>query len=177
MNRVPDKSPASILVIDDDPDILVAARMLLKQHFERVVTEANPTLLPRLLEQDSFGAILLDMNFAIGEDSGREGLFWLNKILQINPQAVVVLMTAYGDLDTAVSAVRQGATDFVLKPWDNQKLLGTMNAAVQLSNSRREVNELRTRQQELVEGLGPAGGDHHRRRFFPKFYHSGHITQ
>jgi DNA-binding NtrC family response regulator len=159
MNQVPQKAPASILVIDDDPDILVAARMLLKQHFERVVTEANPTLLPRLLEQESFGAILLDMNFEIGEDSGREGLFWLNKILEINPQAVIILMTAYGDLDTAVSAVRQGATDFVLKPWDNQKLLGTMNAAVQLSSSRQEVDELRTRQQELVEGLGPAGGE------------------
>lgn len=150
---------ARILVVDDDPDVLVAARLLLKRHFGEVLAEPDPEKLPGLIETERFDAILLDMNFTTGADSGGEGLQWLGRILEIDPQAVVVLMTAYGDVDTAVLTIKQGASDFVLKPWENQKLVATVNAAVQLSISRREVRRLESRQRALVQGMEPTSSE------------------
>jgi DNA-binding NtrC family response regulator len=149
---------ARILVVDDDPDVLVAAQLLLKRHFAEVMAEADPDRLPGLIAAERFDAILLDMNFTAGADSGGEGLRWLGRILELDGQAAVVLMTAYGDVDTAVRTIKQGACDFVLKPWENQKLVATVHAAVQLSQSRREVRRLETRQRALVQGMEPAAG-------------------
>ena len=143
-----------ILVVDDDTGVLTAARLLLKRHFAVVQTESNPERLPELLKA-GFDVVLLDMNFARGADSGAEGLHWLERIITIDPGIVVVLMTAYGDVSTAVQAIKAGATDFVLKPWQNEKLVATVTAGLRLRDSRDEVARLRTRERELV---GAASG-------------------
>jgi two-component system, NtrC family, response regulator HydG len=119
----------SILIIDDDPDVLGALEVLLEDDFTTIVAERSPNRLDSLLSR-SFNAILLDMNFSAGINSGNEGLFWLNRILKSNPAAVVIMMTAYGKIDLAVEAIKRGAKDFVLKPWDNEKLLATVRAAI-----------------------------------------------
>lgn len=146
---------ASILIVDDDEDVLLAARLLLQQHYRSVRTESNPAQLPAVLDRASFDVILLDMNFAEGRSHGDEGFHWLRYVRQRDPDAVVILITAYGDVELAVRAIKQGATDFVLKPWQNEKLLATVSSAVALRASRREVEHLRTRQGVLNEDLSP----------------------
>ena len=138
-----------ILIVDDDEDVLLAARMLLKQQGYLVHTEMDPHTIPQLLREHSFDALFLDMNFTQEALSGREGFYWLGQILELDPTAVVVLITAYGDVEMAVRAIKEGATDFVLKPWQNEKLLATVSSAVQLRRTRREAASLRTRQQQL----------------------------
>ncbi|MFT4033649.1 MAG: sigma-54 dependent transcriptional regulator [Siphonobacter sp.] len=137
-------TPARILVVDDNEDLLKAARLLLKQHFTRVDTEKNPENLPSLLRQEGYDVIMLDMNFTQDVTSGTEGFFWLDKILQIDPAAIVLLITAYGDVEMAVRAVKAGATDFILKPWNNEKLLATLLAALSLRKSKLEVEKLKS---------------------------------
>jgi DNA-binding NtrC family response regulator len=144
-----------ILVVDDDSGVLIAARLLLKRHFAVVQTESDPNKLPDLIAA-GFDVVLLDMNFARGADSGAEGLAWLRRILEIDPGLVVVLMTAYGDVSTAVNAIKSGATDFVLKPWQNEKLIATVTAGLTLRDSRDEVARLRTRERELVDAASGA---------------------
>ncbi len=145
--------PGSLLVVDDDDGVLLAARLFLKQHFARVETTADPEALPALLAEKRFDVILLDMNFRQDMTSGEEGFAWLGRILEIDPQAVVILMTAYADLDMAVRAIKEGAIDFVGKPWRNEKLLATVSAALTLSRSRREAASLRSRQRQLAADL------------------------
>ena len=152
--RVTDRA-GRILIVDDDADVLTAARLLLKRHFALVQTDTRPENLPSHLEKGPWDVILLDMNFAIGADSGGEGLKWLASILVRDPAAVVVLMTAYGDEATAVEAIKQGATDFVLKPWQNERLVATITAAARLRDSRTEVVRLRSRQRELQSLSAP----------------------
>ena len=143
------KSFDKILIVDDDRDVLVAAQLLLKQYAERVDTEADPNRIPGLLQNDTYDVILLDMNFAQDATSGKEGFHWLSRILEIDASAVVILITAYGGVETAVQAIKEGATDFVLKPWQNEKLLATLSAAVRLRRSRLEVNQLRAEQEQI----------------------------
>ncbi len=150
MESTAQHKPANILIVDDDQDVLLAARLLLKTHFGRIHCVSDPEQLSELLESDRWDVVLLDMNFSPGKNTGTEGMALMEAILQRNPKAVVVLMTAYGDVDTAVNAIRQGATDFVLKPWQNEKMLATMIAAARLAESRGEVSLLRSRQQEMV---------------------------
>ena len=147
------KKFAKILVIDDDEDILLAARLFLKKHFVLVNTIKTPKEIPAQLLNESYDVILLDMNFARGASSGNEGFLWLNKILELDPAAVVVLVTAYGDVQLAVKAIKEGASDFVLKPWQNEKLLATLSAAMNLRESRVEVDRLRSKQQQLNADL------------------------
>ncbi|RQW07644.1 response regulator, partial [candidate division KSB1 bacterium] len=116
------KRMAKILIVDDNKDILVAARLLLKQAGYIVHTEETPNSIPLLLENESYHVVLLDMNFTKDLTSGSEGFHWLERILEIDPSIVVILMTAYGDVDTAVKAMKGGATDFITKPWQNEKL-------------------------------------------------------
>jgi len=137
--------------VDDDPDVLIAARLLLKKEFHLVQTETDPSRLPDLLADNSWDVVLLDMNFSPGTNTGQEGMKWLRTILNLDPDAVVIMMTAYGDVETAVTAIRQGATDFVLKPWQNEKMLATMTSASKLADSRTEIDRLRSRQQEIVQ--------------------------
>ncbi|UCE21257.1 MAG: sigma-54-dependent Fis family transcriptional regulator [Candidatus Aminicenantes bacterium] len=148
-----DKKTGKILVVDDDEDILQAARLLLKKHVAQVVTEKNQKSIPSLMKNEAFDVILLDMNFAKGATSGKEGFSWLSKILEIDPSVVVVLITAFGDVEMAVRAIKEGATDFVLKPWQNEKLIATVSTAIRLRQSRTEAANLRSRQKQLSEDL------------------------
>jgi two-component system response regulator HydG len=133
---------ATILVVDDDPDVLMAARMLLQQHFDRVLSTENPEEIETIMASTPVDVFLVDMNFAIGRNTGAEGLQWLGQILLLDPDAVVVLMTAFGDLNVAVRAMREGAADFVLKPWQNDKLVATLSVAAKLRQTRARVNAL-----------------------------------
>ncbi|MFQ5639020.1 MAG: sigma-54-dependent transcriptional regulator [bacterium] len=142
-----------ILIVDDDEDVLLAARLFLKKHFQMIHTEKDPSALPALLKNQSYDVILLDMNFAKGASSGKEGFHWLNKILEIDHAAVVVMITAYGDVQLAVRAIKEGAMDFVLKPWQNEKLLATLSAAMNLRKSKVEVDNLRSHQRQLKAAL------------------------
>lgn len=147
------KKIGKILIVDDNEDILLAAHLLLKQHFSLVHTEKNPDKIPSLLENESYDVILLDMNFAQDATSGVEGFYWLDIIQEIDPSAVVVLITAFGDVEMAIKAIKRGATDFVLKPWNNEKLLATLSSAMNLRKSRLEVDRLRSRQKQLSADL------------------------
>jgi DNA-binding NtrC family response regulator len=141
---------ARILVVDDNEDILHAARLLLKRHFTGVQTLSDPAQLASLVRRKVFDVLLLDMNFAPGADSGAEGLARLSEVLAIDPQAVVVLVTAHGDVDIAVEAMKRGAADFVAKPWENERLVATLMAALNLRRSRLEAAELRQRNRGLA---------------------------
>ncbi len=145
------KLQATILIVDDDPDILTAGKLLLKRQFEHIVTCNEPSEIPKLMARFRFDAILLDMNFGPGESSGQQGFSWLEKILQIDPQAVVIMITAHGGVNVAVEAMKLGATDFVAKPWQNEKLIATISSAVQLSQSRAETRELKTTNKALIK--------------------------
>jgi DNA-binding NtrC family response regulator len=144
---------ARILIIDDDRDVLETARMFLKQEFSNVYIEDNPGNIPNHLKTGDVDVILLDMNFRKGVNDGEEGFHWLDQILKIDPQAVVILITAYGEVDLAVKAMKNGAVDFVLKPWKNQKLLGTILSALQLRQSRKEVQKLKVAQEKLSDDI------------------------
>ncbi|MES2456170.1 MAG: sigma-54 dependent transcriptional regulator [Bacteroidota bacterium] len=133
---------ATVLVIDDDDDILLSARLFLKQHFSQVVTCKSPKEINVLLSRNEVDIILLDMNYQKGASDGREGLYWLEHILSIDKDYVVILMTAYGNVELAVQAIKKGATDFILKPWENEKLFATLSAASRLRQSNKKVKKL-----------------------------------
>ena len=138
-----------ILIVDDNKSVLSALELLLQPLCLEVVTSANPNRIPALLEATYFDVVLLDMNFSAGINTGNEGLYWLKRILEYDPNKSVIMITAYGDVELAVRAVKEGAVDFVLKPWENSKLLATVNAAVQLRNSRKEVKSLKEKEKNL----------------------------
>lgn len=150
---------ARILVVDDDEDILVAAKLLLRRHFGHVDTTSKPIQIPKLLEKHDYNAILLDMNFAVGEASGKEGLHWLGQIKELDPNVAVVLITAYSDIETAVDAMKQGAYDFVSKPWQNERLVATVTAAVSLQKSRAETELLKGQTKELAASVNATSQD------------------
>lgn len=143
----------NILIIDDDRDVLETAKMFLKQEFTHVQIEEFPEKIPACLKARDYDVILLDMNFKKGVNDGEEGLHWLQQILKADPQAVVILITAYGEVDLAVKAMKNGAVDFVLKPWKNQKLLGTILSALQLRRSKKEIEQLKVTQEKLSETI------------------------
>ena len=132
----------SILVVDDNAEILIATKMLLKQHYKRVVTLDNPHNISDAMEKEYFSLILLDMNFTRESTSGAEGFYWLKQIKAIDEDAVVVLFTAFGDMSMAVDAIKQGASDFVLKPWQNEKLFATVANCIDLSAQRQKSKKL-----------------------------------
>jgi DNA-binding NtrC family response regulator len=138
-----------ILIVDDNEDLLKAAKMYLKRHFQQVGIEKNPEAIPALMANEEYDIILLDMNFTKDVNSGHEGYYWLERILAIDPAAVVVLITAYGDVQMAVKAIKAGATDFVLKPWENEKLLATLYSAMRLKETRNQMETLKVHYQEV----------------------------
>ncbi len=142
---------APLLIVDDDDDILTAGRLLLKRHYAQVDVSSDPTRIPELMADTRYQVILLDMNFGPGESSGEQGFRWLKQILQIDADAVVVLITAHGGVELAVEAMKQGATDFVAKPWQNEKLLATISSAVKLRRSRSEAGRLKTANKALAQ--------------------------
>ena len=147
------KKNTKVLIVDDNEDILVAAKLLLKPYASVIETEKNPNQLPELLSKNSYDVIFLDMNFTQDMTSGKEGFYWLNQILKIDPTIIVIMITAYGDIEMAVKAVKEGATDFILKPWQNEKLLATFSAAIKLRESKLEINNLRSQQKYLSDDL------------------------
>lgn len=122
---------ASILVVDDDTDVLIAFRLLLKPHVAGVTTEKVPDRLPGLLAKEHFDLIILDMNFNSSVHSGNEGIFWLNKIKALCPNTCVVLITAYGEIDLAIRSLKEGADDFIVKPWENEKVLESLTSILE----------------------------------------------
>src|SRR5258708_11365561 len=138
-----------ILIVDDNEDLLKAAKMYLKRHFAQVDIEKNPESIPTLMANEDYDVILLDMNFTKDVSSGSEGYYWLQKILDIDPSSVVVLITAYGDVQMAVKAIKAGATDFVLKPWENEKLLATLFSSMRLRESRDQIQTLKIKNHEI----------------------------
>lgn len=145
-----DKLEAKILIVDDDHDVLLAARLFLKQHINYVHTEQNPENIPDLIRNENYDLILLDMNFAPDATSGKEGFHWMNKILEIDPTSVVILITGYGDIELAVQGIKEGATNFLLKPWENKKLLATIKTTLQLKKSKTELEDLKSRQKIIM---------------------------
>src|SRR5580693_7610671 len=128
---------ASIMVIDDDPDVLTAVRLLLKTEAADVVTEKNPEVTRSILSKRSFDLILLDMNFNSSINTGNEGLFWLRKIKEFGSMAAVIMITAYGDIDLAVRSLKEGAADFVVKPWHNERLITTIKDALKKNDTKK----------------------------------------
>ncbi|GHA54066.1 sigma-54-dependent transcriptional regulator [Pontibacter akesuensis] len=125
------KTACKVLVVDDEEDILLAGKLLLKQHFAVVKTTSDPYQIPALMQEHGFDVVLLDMNYSTGATSSKEGFHWLKQIQQLSPKTTVILMTAYGDIEMAVRALKEGATDFVLKPWQNEKLVAVLKTACQ----------------------------------------------
>ncbi|RDV13257.1 sigma-54-dependent Fis family transcriptional regulator [Pontibacter diazotrophicus] len=128
---------ARVLVVDDEADVLFALKMLLKTEVGHVVTEKNPDNLPALLDREKFDVIFLDMNFKSALNTGNEGLFWLRQILQKDKDAKVILITAYGDVELAVRSLKEGAADFIVKPWHNDKLLETLHHNLQARQPKK----------------------------------------
>ena len=148
-----------ILMIDDDEDVLLAAKMLLKKQGHHVIIEKNPKKIPFLLNNDTYDVILLDMNFSKDITSGKEGFYWLEQILLHDPTAVVILITAFGDVEMAVRALKQGATDFILKPWQNEKLIATIATAIRLKQSYNQVDKLKRAKEMLEEQISRPFGE------------------
>jgi len=152
------KTDASILIVDDDPAVRNAAQIFLKQLFSVVIAAGSPEKIPSLMEDLRFDVILLDMNFSPGRNDGSEGMEWLGKILEMDPTAVVVFITAYGDVDLAVSAMQSGAFDFIVKPWENDKLLGVIRTALKLSDTKQAEEKYRQRQVLLQADMDQQSG-------------------
>lgn len=138
------KTKGKILIVDDDRDVLETARMFLKQHFTEIDIASDPAEINGLISRKEYDLILLDMNFRKGRNDGKEGFYWLSRILEYDPDAVVVFITAYGEIDLAVNAIKEGATDFILKPWKNQKLLATVSSGIKMRRSKKEVTRLKS---------------------------------
>ena len=149
----------SILIVDDNKSILTALKLLLGNYFNRVVTLPAPTALVSTLRSEKFDVVLLDMNFSAGINNGNEGLYWLSEVKKESPASQVVLFTAYADIDLAVKAIKKGAVDFVVKPWDNSKLIATLQAAYNLSISKQEVKQLREIKREFRSEASMFWGD------------------
>lgn len=147
----------NILIVDDNKSVLTALDLLLQTEFSEVHTLKTPNALLSTLQQNSIDVILLDMNFKAGINTGNEGLYWLNRILEADPSVSVVMITAHGDVELAVKAVKEGAFDFILKPWDNNKLISTLHAALKLRNSKKENTSLKEKNKSLKQQLNKPG--------------------
>ncbi len=142
---------AKILIIDDNKSVLSALEILLQFEYQNVVTISNPNQISSYSDINEVDIVLLDMNFSAGVNSGNEGLFWLNEIKKKSPNTSVIMMTAYGAVDLAVKALKQGAADFILKPWNNERLLATVRSAYELRKSKQEINQLRKQESNLKQ--------------------------
>ncbi|WP_394660649.1 sigma-54-dependent transcriptional regulator [uncultured Chryseobacterium sp.] len=135
------KKEAHILIVDDDEDILFSARVWLKKFFTEVSCLSQPKNILKFLSEHQVDAVLLDMNFRKGFESGQDGLYWMKEIKTLEPQLPIILMTAYGEVELAVEALKSGASDFILKPWNNEKLYASVNLAVDISRKNRKLNQ------------------------------------
>jgi two-component system, NtrC family, response regulator HydG len=147
------RKEGAILIVDDNNDLLIALRLILSRTFTTIDTLKNPNLILSALEKQAYDIILLDMNFKAGQNSGNEGIFWMNKILERDPEATVVFITAYGDVELAVKSLKEGAVDFIMKSWDEQKILSTLQSVYELRKTRKEVSLLKKKQAHLSAEL------------------------
>ena len=147
------KIPGSVLLVDDDEFVLLSIKLLLEPHFVSVKTVNNPERIPALFDREYFDVVVLDMNFRSGDTSGNQGLFWLRKILSISPDTQVILVTAFADIQVAVLSMKEGALDFIVKPWQNEKLLSTVKTANVVSQEKRKVKQLKLQQRSLVSAM------------------------
>jgi DNA-binding NtrC family response regulator len=143
----------NILIIDDNKSILSALEILLMPEFNEVTLLPNPNQILNELSKKDYNLVILDMNFKAGVNTGNEGIYWLERIKEARPEISVVMITAYGDIDTAVRALKSGASDFILKPWDNEKMIATLKLAIQLNLSKKEVQKLKERETELKKEI------------------------
>lgn len=142
-----------LLIVDDNKGILESLQFSLKHEFEEIHTLDNPNNIPHKLKDNDIDIILLDMNFTNGVNDGQEGLFWLKMISEMDPSIIIILITAYGDVELAVRAIKEGATDFIIKPWDTEKLIATLKAALKLRKSQKENLTLRSKQEHIQEDI------------------------
>lgn len=142
-----------ILIVDDNKSILTALEMLVRTEFDDIITLSNPNSIISTIENENIDIVLLDMNFKASINTGNEGIFWLNEILKFDKSIVVIMITAYGDVELAVKAVKQGAFNFILKPWDNSKLLTTIHSALKLRKTKIENNSLKKMSKNLMSEL------------------------
>lgn len=145
------KAEGNLLIVDDNQEVLDALSLFLDDEFGQVYYIKNPNLIPRYLEINNIDVVLLDMNYSAGLNTGNEGLFWLREIIKFDPNIAIIPITAYGEVKMAVKALKEGAFDFVLKPWDNDKLLSTLKAALKLRKSKNELKELRQKNEILIK--------------------------
>jgi len=145
--------PARILVVDDNVQILESLRILLKDEFKEIDVISKPSRIPEMLWRKDYDIVMLDMNFATGDTSGNEGIFWMNEIRKSKTLLPIILITAYGDIELAVKAVKEGATDFITKPWEPEKLIITLKNAYRLYRSHKEVKKLKIKEQQLSADL------------------------
>ena len=129
----------TIIIVDDNKGVLTAVQILLKNYFSKVVTLSSPVTLTTVIREEMPEVVLLDMNFTSGINTGNEGLFWLHEIKKVRPELPVVLFTAYADIDLAIRGIKEGASDFVVKPWNNQKLVETLQAAASSAQHGRKA--------------------------------------
>ncbi len=139
----------NILIVDDNKSILSALEILLAPEFQTITTLSDPNQIPTEIRRNEYNLVILDMNFKAGINTGNEGIYWLGRIKETNPEISVVMITAYGDVELTVKALKLGATDFFLKPWDNNKLLATLKSAIQLNWSKKEVSQLKEKERGL----------------------------
>lgn len=144
---------SNILIVDDNRSVLSALDLLLSPYCAKLKCLSSPKTLLSELQSNNYDVVLLDMNFTAGINNGNEGIYWLSQILEQEPGISVVMITAYGDVELAVKAVRMGATDFVLKPWENEKMIATVDTACKLSHSKREVKKLQLKEKQLIEEI------------------------
>jgi DNA-binding NtrC family response regulator len=142
-----------LLIVDDHKQVLKALIQLLEPEFESITGISNPNQIISYINKEEYDIILLDMNFSAGVNTGNEGIYWLNRILKSDPLASIVMITAYSDVNLAVRAIKEGATDFVVKPWDNNKLITSLQAAFKLRQSKIENKKLRDRQKQINKGI------------------------
>ena len=147
------KKQGKILVVDDNQDLIKSLNRMLKFDFEAIYTSTDPKQIPSFLKSENIDIVLLDMNFTEGDQSGRDGLYWLKRIKDQDSTVIVILITAYGDVELAVSAIQKGATNFVTKPWEPQKLIATLQNAIELRQSKLEINKLKQSTESVKEEI------------------------
>ncbi|MEM6359921.1 MAG: sigma-54 dependent transcriptional regulator [Bacteroidota bacterium] len=153
------KKKGNVLIIDDDEDVLITAKMILRNQFEQVQVESSPKQLEKIIKSKSPDIIILDMNFKTGATNGNEGLFWLRKIKELDPEVQVIMNTAYGDIQLAVECMKDGAIDFLVKPWEKEKLLSTVRNVFDLKESKKEISRLEGTSKVLENDIRSAKGD------------------